>query len=73
VVTDLDERPAGERFTGEPANDLSDFERREGEGSMNYAARIFERVYNSDIESVLSMEVDCLPTPREGGGGGWGS
>lgn len=79
-MTDLDERPAGEGDagpSGASAADPSEFVRREGEGSLAYAARIFERVYNRGIESVLSMEVlpsichtaDSLFTQRSGGRG----
>lgn len=37
------------------------FKKRRGEGAVEYAARVFERLYSFDIEKVISMEVcQCL-------------
>ncbi len=42
------------------ADDASFFLRRDGEPSVQYAARVFKRAYEDDIERVCSMEV-CTP------------
>ncbi len=44
------------------AEDASFFLRRDGEGSDVYARRIFRRVFTSDIERVLRMEVRAIPS-----------
>lgn len=53
--------PSGESAV--PAGDPSDFLAREGEDAGAYAARIFQRVFHTDIESVLKMDVRpfCCP------------
>ncbi len=43
------------------AEDASFFLRRDGEGSDAYARRVFGRVFTSDIERVLRMEVLVCP------------
>lgn len=44
------------------AEDASFFLRRDGEGSDVYSRRIFRRVFTSDIERVLRMEVRAFPS-----------
>lgn len=49
------------------------FLRREGEGSLEYAKRVFGRVFGSDIERVIGMAVSDGMTAGamdDGGGGG---
>lgn len=56
VVTDLDEETQEEKAAGQ-VDDPSFFLRQEGEEAVPYARRIFERVFCSDIERVLRMDV----------------
>lgn len=63
ATSDLDEKTAGEREHGEQAeangqtrDDTSDFLQKPEESEKAFAARILERVYNKDIETLLSME-----------------
>lgn len=35
------------------------FKQKEGEQPVDYAVRIFERLYSFDINKVLTMEVSC--------------
>lgn len=42
---------------GHSHDDTSEFLRRPDESTTAYAARIFERVYITDIEKLVSMEV----------------
>lgn len=37
--------------------DPSFFLRRDGESSLEYAARVFERIYTTDIEQLCSVKV----------------
>jgi len=69
-VTDLDEvsKESGEAQEGQSAEnaaataaaaaaeELSFFVRKEGEGAVDYAVRVFNRVYTSDIERLVKME-----------------
>lgn len=57
-VTDLDEKAAeAEAEESGAADDLSDFQQQEGEAPEAFARRIFHRVFCSDIEKVLTLEV----------------
>ena len=56
VVTDLDEETQEEMAAGQ-SDDPSFFLRRDEEPTVVYARRIFERVFCSDIERVLKMDV----------------
>lgn len=63
ATSDLDEKTAEERehedqaeANGSAQDDTSDFLRRPEESEKAFAARILERVYNKDIETLLSME-----------------
>eukprot|EP00884_Botryococcus_braunii_P012849 jgi/Botrbrau1/21565/Bobra.174_2s0063.1 len=51
------------------ATDTSVFLRRDGEGAVDYASRIFRRVFQEDIENVLKMEdlwkIRRPPTPLQ--------
>lgn len=62
MVTDLDEETQEEKAAGQ-GDDPSFFLRREAEAAVPYARRIFERVFCSDIERVLKMDVSsrCQP------------
>ena len=52
----------GPSGSGAPAaEDPSEFLAGEGEDPGAYAARIFQRVFCNDIESVLRMDVRCFP------------
>lgn len=55
-MTDLDEETQEEKAAGQ-SDDPSFFLRREGEAAVPYARRVFERVFCSDIERVLKMDV----------------
>lgn len=44
----------------EAAEASSFFQRREGEQPLEYAKRVFDRLYTYDIEKVLQMEVRSL-------------
>lgn len=65
-MTDLDEEGDKERDGEAPAvngdgsghsNGASAFLRQDGETAKAYARRIFQRVFQEDIETVLKMEV----------------
>lgn len=62
VVTDLDEETQEQKAANQ-GDDPSFFLRREGEPAVPYARRIFERVFCTDIERVLKMDVSfgCYP------------
>lgn len=53
---------AGQPSAAELAEEASFFVRREGEAPLEYALRVFERVYAADITRLLGHEV------RRGGG-----
>ena len=66
ATSDLDEKTAEERehkdqaeADGQTQDDTSDFLRKPEESEKAFAARILERVYNKDIETLLSMEASC--------------
>ncbi|EFJ49068.1 hypothetical protein VOLCADRAFT_104505 [Volvox carteri f. nagariensis] len=50
----------------QPAEDPSFFLRREGEGSLEYAERVFRRVYDTDIEQLCGVKElwEKRPPPR---------
>ena len=65
MTSDLDEKTAEERehedqaeANGHTHDDTSEFLRKPDESDKEFAARILERVYNKDIETLLSMEVE---------------
>ena len=64
MTTDLDEKTEEEKrndnsaeSSGRSTDDPSDFLRRPEESAKAFAARIFERVFNTDIQTLLAMEV----------------
>lgn len=59
MVTDLDEETQEEKAAGQ-SDDPCFFLRREAETAVPYARRVFERVFCSDIERVLKMDVRSL-------------
>lgn len=56
-TTDAAATDAAAAAEAEAAEVASFFKRRDGEAAVEYAIRIFERLYMYDIEKVISMEV----------------
>lgn len=55
-VKDADKADCGDEVAQPSPEDPSVFLRRDGEAALQYAARIFERVFTTDIERVCGME-----------------
>jgi ubiquitin-like 1-activating enzyme E1 B len=55
-TTDLDTEAGDEATADEEKDRTSFFLKNEGEASLDYAKRIFERVFRTDVESLVRME-----------------
>ncbi len=67
-ASDSEARQQDQRAAEEAAEAASFFVRREGEAAVDYARRVFGRVFTADVERVIGMEVGS----RVWGGWGWG-